>query len=205
MPFATRSSFVPRETFLAEHAAREGVAAVYRNEAILTKQTQRGHPLSSSSQPGIMALMLEQLRVEPGMRVLEVGAGTGYNAALLAVLVGKHGQVVSVDVDRAVANDARRSLRKGGYRVRVVHADGRDGFRKGAPYDRIVVTAGAAAVPHTWLEQLTADGLLEVPVRLDGGVHVIPVFHKTRRGLRSRSAISGGFMPLRGPGEDGVE
>ena len=68
-------------------------------------------PTSSSSQPTIMALMLDALRLEPGMRVLEIGAGTGYNAALLERIVGPEGRVVSVDVDPATAAEARKRLR----------------------------------------------------------------------------------------------
>src|SRR4051794_16053500 len=81
---AVRSAFlrVPRELFVPERLAEDGLDAVYRDEAIVTKTGPQGMPMSSSSQPSIMAEMLERLLVEPGMRVLEVGAGTGYNAAL---------------------------------------------------------------------------------------------------------------------------
>jgi protein-L-isoaspartate(D-aspartate) O-methyltransferase len=195
---------IPRELFVAEFAAREGLRAVYRDEAILTKRGEHGVPLSSSSQPAIMALMLEQLELEEGMRVLEVGAGTGYNAALLSLLVGTRGRVVTVDIDAQIAAEARRALRDGGYRVRVVHADGRAGFSRTAPYDRIIVTASAEAVPHAWFEQLADDGLLEVPLRLtSAGAQAIPVLRKTRGGFRSLRAVCGGFMPLRGADDDG--
>jgi protein-L-isoaspartate(D-aspartate) O-methyltransferase len=196
---------VPRELFVPEFAAREGLGAVYRDEAILTKRGEHGIPLSSSSQPAIMALMLEQLELQEGMRVLEVGAGTGYNAALLSLLVGKDGRVVSVDVDAQIAAEARRALRGGGYRVRIVHADGRAGFSKAAPYDRIIVTASADVVPRAWFEQLPDDGLLEVPLRLNAaGAQAIPVLRKTPGGFRSLRAVCGGFMPLRGAQDDGV-
>ena len=99
----------------------------------MTKQSAYGAPLSSSSQPAIMAAMLERLDLREGMRVLEIGAGTGYNAALLSVLVGASGRVFSVDVDREVAAEARRALRDGGYKVRVVRAVGRAGLAHGAP------------------------------------------------------------------------
>jgi protein-L-isoaspartate(D-aspartate) O-methyltransferase len=202
---AVREAFraVPRELFVAGFAAREGLAAVYRDEAIVTKTGQHGLPLSSSSQPAIMALMLEQLEVGEGMRVLEIGAGTGYNAALLSLLVGERGRVVSLDVDREIAAGARRALGDGGYRVRVVHADGRGGFSNAAPYDRIIVTASAEEVPRAWSEQLADDGLLEVPLRLDrAGMQVIPVLRKTPAGFRSVRAVAGGFMPLRDAGDE---
>ena len=141
---------VPRELFVPEFAASHGLEAVYRDEAILTKQAASGLPLSSSSQPAIMALMLEQLQLGEGMSVLEVGAGTGYNAALLSRLVGRSGRVVSVDVDPEVARGARRNLRAGGYRARVVVGDGRDGVASDAPYHRIVVTASSESVPVAW-------------------------------------------------------
>jgi protein-L-isoaspartate(D-aspartate) O-methyltransferase len=196
---------VPRELFVADFAARAGLEAVYRDQAIVIKHGEHGIPLSSSSEPGIMATMLEHLELEEGMRVLEVGAGTGYNAALLSLLVGKPGQVVSVDVDPEIAAEARRALRASGYRVRVVHADGRSGFVQSAPYDRIIVTASADTVPRPWFEQLADDGLLEAPLRLEpAGVQAIPVLRKTPRGLRSVRVLRGGFMPLRGADEGGT-
>jgi protein-L-isoaspartate(D-aspartate) O-methyltransferase len=196
---------VPREPFVANFAAREGLESVYRDVGILTKHDEHGIPLSSSSEPGIMAPMLEHLELEEGMRVLEVGAGTGYNAALLSVLVGKRGRVVSVDVDAQIAAQARRVLRENGYRVRVVHADGRSGFAQSAPYDRIIVTASAETVPRAWFEQLGGDGLLEAPLRLNAaGMQAIPVLRKTDRGFRSVRVLRGGFMPLRDEGEGGL-
>jgi protein-L-isoaspartate(D-aspartate) O-methyltransferase len=196
---------VPRELFVPEFAAREGIQAVYRDEAIPTKQGEYGVALSSSSQPAIMALMLEQLELAEGMRVLEIGAGTGYNAALLSLLVGRRGRVVSVDIDAQIAAEAHRTLSNLGYKIRIVHADGRAGFVKTAPYDRIIVTASSDAVPRAWFEQLADDGLLEVPLRLHGaGMQVIPVLRKTPPGFRSLHTLAGGFMPLRGADESGI-
>jgi protein-L-isoaspartate(D-aspartate) O-methyltransferase len=112
-----------------------------------------------------MAPMLEQLQLEDGMNVLEIGAGTGYNAALLSLLVGRRGRVVSVDVDPEFVSGACLALREGGYKARVVLGDGREGFSDAAPYDRIV-TASSDSVPIAWVEQLNPGGLLEVPLRL---------------------------------------
>jgi protein-L-isoaspartate(D-aspartate) O-methyltransferase len=189
--------------FVPEFTEREGLAAVYRDESILTKRNEHGVPLSSSSQPAIMALMLEQLQLAEGMRVLEIGAGTGYNAALLSVLVGRHGRVVSVDVDPEIAQGARQALRKAGYRARVVVGDGREGFAGASPYDRIVVTASSDSVPIAWFDQLKPDGVLQVPLRLSAsGAQAIPLLRKQGPRFRSTQVIVGGFMPLRSPGED---
>jgi protein-L-isoaspartate(D-aspartate) O-methyltransferase len=188
----------PRELFLAEYAERKGLEAVYRDEPIVTKRSRHGMPLSSSSQPAIMVQMLEQLELADGMRVLEIGAGTGFNAALLSRLVGPSGRVTTVDVDAELAKGARKALRAVGRAARVVAADGREGFADGAPYDRIVVTASADAVPVAWFRQLAPDGRLQVPLRLSaGGAQAIALLAPAGSRLRSVSAIGGSFMPLR--------
>lgn len=192
---------VPRERFIPEVLADQGIEAVYRDEAFVTKKDPLGMPLSSSSQPALMARMLDLLDVQPGHRVLEVGAGTGYNAALLKHLVGPRGKVVSIDIDGDVARHAKRALRESGYRVSVVVGDGREGWQHTAPYDRIIVTACADEVPRSWLEQLKDGGLLELPLRLDperAAIQVIPVLQRRGMRLRSVGLTWGGFMPLHG-------
>jgi protein-L-isoaspartate O-methyltransferase len=104
--------------FVPEVAAHCGLEAVYRDEAIVTKHDAHGVPVSSSSQPAIMASMLERLDLREGQRVLEVGTGTGYNAALIAEIVGPRGDVVSVELDPDLARRARSVLQQAGYRVR---------------------------------------------------------------------------------------
>lgn len=194
---------VPRELFVPDFAKAQGLAAVYRDESILIKQDLHGVPLSSSSQPAIMASMLEQLRLEEGMRVLEIGAGTGYNAALLSLLVGRPGRVVSVEVDPEIARKARQRLRAHGYEARVVVGDGREGFAALAPFDRIIVTASSRHVPIAWFEQLEPQGLVEAPLQLSSaGAQAIPLLRKAGRGFRSTAVICGGFMPLRTAGEE---
>src|SRR5215472_11009728 len=108
---------VPRHVFLPEMVATEA----YQDEAFVVKTGDDGMPVSSSSQPAIMAIMLEQLGLARGNRVLEIGAGTGYNAALMAFLVGTGGSVVTVDIDADLAARARAKLVAAGYaRVLVV-------------------------------------------------------------------------------------
>jgi protein-L-isoaspartate(D-aspartate) O-methyltransferase len=120
---------VPRHLFLPGVPPERA----YRDEAIATK-IEGGLPVSSSSQPAIMAIMLEQLDVRPGMRVLEIGAGTGYNAALLQHLVGQRGRVVTIDIDPEVVGWARERLAAAGYpEVVVIEGDGADGWPAEAP------------------------------------------------------------------------
>jgi protein-L-isoaspartate(D-aspartate) O-methyltransferase len=122
---------------------------VYSNRLVLTKQDQDGQWISSSSQPAIMAIMLEQLGLEPGHRLLEIGAGTGYNAALMAHIVGKAGQVVTVDIDEDLVEAAREHLTMAGFeQVQVVCADGGYGYVEAAPFDRIILTVGGLISPQ---------------------------------------------------------
>jgi methyltransferase of FxLD system len=190
---------VAREYFLPETLAGGGLKAVYRDEAIVTKRGAQGLPLSSSSQPAIMAKMLELLDVQPGNRVLEIGAGTGYNAALLAHLTGPSGRVTSIDIDADLARKARRALRDAEARATIVAGDGRDGYAARAPYDRIVVTASADEIPTAWIDQLHEGGRLVLPLRLAperGAIQVIPALERQGSTLRSVDLTWGGFMPL---------
>lgn len=123
----------------------------YRDEPLIIKSDPHRVPISSSSQPAIMARMLEQLDVRPGHRVLEIGTGSGYNAALLAQLVGETGAVVSVDIDVDLVEDARARLAECGVsQVTVGCGDGGLGWTEHAPYDRIIATVGAWDIPPAW-------------------------------------------------------
>ena len=101
---------VPRHLFVPELDA----AAAYQDEALVIKYGADGLPVSSSSQPAMMAIMLEQLRLQPGHRVLEIGTGTGYNAAVMAHIVGPRGAVVTVDIDADLIARAQASLAEAG-------------------------------------------------------------------------------------------
>lgn len=179
-------------------AERDGLEAVYRNEAIVTHRDGRGMPVSSSSQPSIMAAMLDALALEPGHRVLEVGSGTGYNAALLAHVVGPSGRVVSVELDPELAARAEDALRPGAGPVHVAVGDGRGGWPPGAPYDRIIVTASGPDVPRAWFDQLVEGGLVVVPFWLRGPLQSVVVLRRVSEGFESIGIIPGGFMALRG-------
>jgi protein-L-isoaspartate(D-aspartate) O-methyltransferase len=156
---------VPRHLFLP-HVPPD---SAYRDDAIVTKRDADGQPISSSSQPAIMAIMLDQLALAPGLRVLEIGAGTGYNAALMKHIVGPSGTVVSVDIDADVAGQARDHLAAAGYPdVTVAAVDGAEGYPQAAPYDRVIATVGVADLAPSWLEQLDPAGRIVVPFDVRG-------------------------------------
>ncbi|MFI6770098.1 methyltransferase domain-containing protein [Streptomyces sp. NPDC050355] len=117
---------------------------------------------SSSSMPSLVFSMLADLDVEPGQRVLEIGAGTGWNAALLAYRLGA-ANVVTMEVDGTVASEAQQALDRFGLPVEVVHGDGFLGHAKRAPYDRIIATCGLRKVPFAWVEQSSPGGVILVP------------------------------------------
>jgi protein-L-isoaspartate(D-aspartate) O-methyltransferase len=187
---------VPRHVFLPDIDP----AVVYTDEAFPTKRGQHGIPVSSSSQPAIMAVMLEQLGVEPGHHILEIGAGTGYNAALLDRLVGPTGSVTTIDIDEDLVVSAREHLAAArASRVEVVHGDGGLGWPDRAPYDRIIVTVGAWDIPSAWAEQLAPHGRLVLPLSLRTVLPSVSVaFEPVADHLASVSIRPCGFMPMRG-------
>lgn len=187
---------VPRHVFLPGIPLDQVYAA---EESVVTKRDAAGRPVSSVSAPRIVAAMLERARLEPGHRVLEIGSG-GYNAALLAELVGKQGEVTTVDIDPDVVDRARRSLADAGYsQVRVLRGDGEHGAAEFAPFDAIIVTVAAWDIPPAWTDQLAPDGRLVVPLRLRGLTRTV-TFTPEHRHLVSVGHEMSGFVPMRGAG-----
>ena len=185
---------VPRHLFVPDVSVEDA----YRDRWIATKRMPDGEVVSSSSQPEIMVIMLEQLDVRLGQRVLEIGAGTGYNAALLAHLVGPTGCVTTVDIDEDIVSAARTHLVVAGVNgVRVVCADGWAGGAEGAPYDRIVLTVGAADISPAWRAQLAPGGRLLLPLALPA-VQASVAFDERDGILESASLRGCVFMRLRG-------
>jgi protein-L-isoaspartate(D-aspartate) O-methyltransferase len=171
---------------------------VYSDRAISAKQDQNGQWISSSSQPAIMAIMLEQLGLEPGHKILEIGAGTGYNAALMTYIVGEAGQVVTVDIDEDLVESAREHLTMAGYeQVQVVCADGGYGYPEAAPFDRIILTVAAPDITPAWWDQMKPDGRLVLPLTFKGSMKSI-AFKQVDDHLESISVKECGFIPLRG-------
>ena len=183
------------------HPRPEDLELIYSDTALGTRLVERFGarlPASSTSQPSLVADMLELLDLTPGLKVLEVGAGTGYNAALLGELVGDQRLVITVDVAEDVVAQTRRLLAGAGYPgITVLRRDGFDGVPERAPFDRIVATVGCADVSPHWAEQLAEDGRLLVPLRHAGG-HPLLLLQREDGGLRGRVARWSGFMDGRG-------
>ncbi len=185
---------VPRHLFVPDAPLEDA----YANTPVTIKYDTDGTSISCASQPGIVALMLDQLDAQPGERILELGAGTGYNAALLAHLVGETGHVTTIDVDDDLVQGARAHLAAAGFpHVEALTRDGAVGHAAGAPYDRIIATVGAYGVPHAWMRQLAPQGRLLVPQRLKGSVSRSLAYEQRDGRWTSISSRMNTFMPLR--------
>ncbi|WP_017237937.1 methyltransferase domain-containing protein [Streptomyces sp. SS] len=165
----------------------------YEDTAIATR-VRDGELVSSASQPSLMALMLRALDVRDGDDVLEIGAGTGYHAALLCHRLGDR-HVTTVDLDEEIAESARTHLAAAGHRPAVLAADGARGCPEHAPYDRIVATCEVPSVPYPWLAQCRPDALVLAP--LSTGLVLLRVSDGTHAEGRFL-ATSAYFVALRG-------
>jgi protein-L-isoaspartate O-methyltransferase len=143
-------------------ARERWLRGVYADVPLATR-LRDGELVSSSSQPSLMARMLAELRVADGDRVLEIGAGTGYNAALLAHRLGDE-QVTTVDLEPEITEAARAHLADAGYRPTVATGDGTRGVPEHGPYDRIIATCTLPTIPPAWLAQCTPGALILAPL-----------------------------------------
>jgi protein-L-isoaspartate(D-aspartate) O-methyltransferase len=185
---------VPRHLFLPELT----LAAAYADDALVIKYDPDGLPVSSSSQPAMMAIMLEQLGLEPGHRVLEIGTGSGYNAAVLAHIVGPGGRVVTIDIDPGLVARAQASLGAAGYAsVQARCADGGFGDPGGGPFDRVIVTAGAWDIAPAWLDQLDRAGRLVLPLSVRG-IQLSVALQRRQDHWAAASAFRCGFVRMAG-------
>ena len=176
---------VPREHFVTP----EFSDSAYADQALPIACGQ------TISQPYVVAYMTEQLEVGPQHRVLEVGTGSGYQAAILSRMAR---EVVSIERYRTLANLARERLKTLGYsNVTILVGDGFNGAPERAPFDRIIVTAAAAEVPKALVEQLGAGGKLVLPLGPRHGAQYIVKLTKTASGALTReNLIAVRFVPL---------
>lgn len=195
----TAFRLVPRHRFLPDVALGD---AYDPQQAPVTKRTPGGAATSSVSAPWLQALMLRDAALRPGSTVIEVGSG-GYNAALLQEVVGRHGTVISIDIDPYVTDRARRFLADTGYhQVRVHLGDGELApalLTEPGSVDALIVTVEARDIPPAWVDCLAEDGRLVVPLRIHGYTWSIG-FTKRHGVLVADGYTVCGFVPLQGPG-----
>ncbi len=175
---------VPREHFVTS----EFIESAYADHALPIACGQ------TISQPYVVAYMTEQLEVEPQHRVLEVGTGSGYQAAILSRLAR---EVVSVERYRTLADTARDRIKTLGYsNITVIAGDGFAGAPDQAPFDRIMVTAAAEEIPDALVDQLREEGKMVLPLGPRDGTQYIVKLNKSASGLTRQNLIAVRFVPL---------
>src|SRR2546425_1295172 len=196
-----------RSGYLKDVAIRAAFLAVSRDAFVRPEDRAAAYqdvplPIGSGqtiSAPSMIAIMLEEARLKLGERVLEIGTGSGYHAALLASLVGAK-NVITIERNPELASWGRSNLAGAGYgEVSVVVGDGSLGYPEGAPYDCIMATAGAPRIPDAWPPQLTARGRIVAPVGSSRHGQVLVVATRRPDGtLQMREGTSCAFVPLVG-------
>ena len=189
-----------RRTVAVEH--REGDVAGVRmlhdaDHALAVKPPSRhtGVTTSTASAPALLAVQTDLLALTPGMRVLEIGTGPGYFAAVLAELVGPGGRVVTIDIDEPVATGAASRLARLGYdNVTVLVRDGHAGAPELGPFDRVVGSVGCTDIAAAWLDQLVSGGNALIPL-LHGAMH--PMVQLDASGV-GRIVTRSGYVAIQG-------
>lgn len=218
---------VPREAFLGERVFRlvpdsspalwtpvyatdpDWAAVAYTDESLVTQLDHGstdtsgaglvgGVPTSSSTLPSLVVGMIDDLDLRPGMRVLEIGTGTGYSTALLCERLGD-ACVTSIEVDPDVAERAAKALNAAGYRPRLVVGDGLEGYAEAGPYDRIIATCAVRHIPWPWLEQAAPGAIILATLFGWQQAYFLAWLEATSPGeVRGRYAGHyAGFMPAR--------
>ncbi|MBU7033360.1 MAG: protein-L-isoaspartate(D-aspartate) O-methyltransferase [Theionarchaea archaeon] len=155
----------------------------------------RGQTISA---PSMIAIMLEVAELRPGVSVLEIGCGSGYNGALIAEIVGEE-NVITIERIPELAEWGKKNLESAGYRISVIVGDGTLGYPLKAPYDRIISTAAAPRIPSQWIDQLSMGGLIVCPVGSRHWYQELQVLRKSEEGSIDISYHGGcAFVPLIG-------
>lgn len=212
---ATEAAFLqtPRHTFISRYrrlgrkdwinvdadSLSDHLAAIYADGPLILSGDDDGDIASTISQPSLVLRMLDMLRIEPGQRVFELGAGSGWNAALMGHLVGPRGHVYSVEIIPQVAQQAAAAIRTLALRnVTILEGDGGESYAGGAPYDRAIFTAGTYDLPRQFFHQVKDDGLLLVVIKNEGGGDCLFLLKKTANHFESLEATQCAFVQLTG-------
>lgn len=194
---------------IKSEAVAEAMLRVPREEFVmpeyrLSAYEDRALPLlgdATISAPHMTAMLCEAVEPREGIRILEVGTGSGYQAAVCAEAVRRRGKIYTIEIELPIAIYAAQNIERLGYAgvVEVFWGDGTLGLPQYAPYDAIIVTAAAPRVPPALMEQLAVGGRLVIPLEEDGG-QVLYLYVKEAKGVRRTALAQVAFVPLRGSG-----
>src|SRR5215211_3761115 len=177
----------------------EHLATLYSDQALVLFGDRDDDVPSTISQPSFVLRMLDMLQLARGQKVFELGAGSGWNAALMGHLVGPEGYVCSLELIPEVARTAAANIEALGIRnVSVIEGDGGEGYATGAPYDRAIFTAGAYDLPHPFFEQIKEGGLLLIVIKNEGGGDTLFLLRKEHEHFESLEGLPCGFVQMKG-------
>lgn len=182
-----------------EDNLEEHLVMLYADRALILFGEDDEDVPSTISQPSFVLRMLDMLQIEPGHKVLELGTGSGWNAALMGQLVGPEGRVYSLEIIPEVAQMAARTIEQLDIKnVRIIEADGGEGYAAKAPYDRAIFTAGAYDLPHHFFEQMKDDSLLLIIIKNEGGGDNLFLLRKRDEYFESIESMQCGFVQMKG-------
>jgi protein-L-isoaspartate(D-aspartate) O-methyltransferase len=172
---------------------------LYRNHALTLLGDTDDSIRSTISQPSLVLYMLDLLKLEPGQKVFELGAGSGWNAALMGHIVGLEGRVYSLEIIPEMVKTASEAIASLGIKnVEIIQGDGGGGYATGAPFDRAVFTAGSYDVPRHFYEQVKNGGLLLIVIKNEGGGDCLFLLRKAEDHFESITALPCGFISMTG-------
>jgi protein-L-isoaspartate(D-aspartate) O-methyltransferase len=184
---------------VSEENLQEHLATLYADRPLILFGEDDDKVPSTISQPSFVLRMLDLLQLQPGQTVFELGAGSGWNAALIGRLVGPSGCVHSLEIIPEVAETAAETIARVGIsNVHVVAADGGEGYPAGAPYDRITLTAGTYDLSRPFYDQVKEGGLLLAVIKNEGGGDHLFVLRKVQDHFESTHSMPCGFVQLTG-------
>ncbi len=160
---------------------------------------ERGDVLSTSSQPTVMAMMIEEAKLKNGDRVLEVGTGSGYNAGVISRIVGNNGKVITTELEKKVYESANSNLKRSGIKnVKIYCVDGGLGYSKEAPFDKIIVTTSSSDITEEWIKQLKIGGRIVLPLVTRGMEAIVFLKKEDDKLLKGEIKYYVRFLTMRG-------
>jgi len=150
------------------------------------------------SQPYTIAIMTEALNPKSGEKILEIGSGSGYQAALLAFCVGKKGKIITIELEKDLVEFSKKNIKKVKLKnVKIIHADGKKGYPKEAPYDKCIITAACDEVPKAVMDQVKIKGRIVAPVNNMFGQRMMVIDKIGKNKFKKKDLGSFIFVPLR--------
>jgi protein-L-isoaspartate(D-aspartate) O-methyltransferase len=178
---------------------QQNLPILYRDSSLALLEDEKGVIYSSISQPSLVLQMLNLLQLQPGHQVFELGAGSGWNAALMGYLVAPAGHVYSVEILPEIAQMATEAVAALALtNVSIIQADGADAYAKGAPYDRAIFTAGTYDLPRAFYQQLKESALLLAVIKHPGDGDSLFLLQKVEDHFDSLTSLPCGFVPVTG-------